>query len=152
MDMSRFQNLGTNMAATFSPFAARTGQFVREQFGQAEDKVGVSLPVLPTPVSNRSSGPRLPAESESPPPHRGYSKANWDRRNSRRTTLSTRDASMRSNRCTNSCSPLRELPSILGLPLLHSPHPPTDDVRSAAPSTPMRFVCCDVPHVATGSC
>ncbi|KAI5848809.1 BAR domain-containing family protein [Tricharina praecox] len=38
MDMSRFQNIGTNITASFSPFAARTGQFVREQFGQAEDK------------------------------------------------------------------------------------------------------------------
>ena len=40
MDMSKFQNLGKNFSSTFTPFAARSGQFLREQLGQAEDKVG----------------------------------------------------------------------------------------------------------------
>lgn len=38
MDMSKFQNFGKNITSNFSPFAARTGQFMREQLGQAEDK------------------------------------------------------------------------------------------------------------------
>ncbi|KAI5788304.1 BAR domain-containing family protein [Geopyxis carbonaria] len=38
MDMSSFQNLGKNISSSFSPFAARTGQFMREQLGQADDK------------------------------------------------------------------------------------------------------------------
>jgi len=38
MDMSKFSNLGKNISSSFSPFAARTGQFMREQLGQAEDK------------------------------------------------------------------------------------------------------------------
>jgi len=36
--MSKFSNLGKNISSSFSPFAARTGQFMREQLGQAEDK------------------------------------------------------------------------------------------------------------------
>jgi hypothetical protein len=39
MDMSKFQSFGKNISSSFSPFAARTGQFMREQLGQAEDKV-----------------------------------------------------------------------------------------------------------------
>jgi hypothetical protein len=42
MDMSKFQNFGKNITSTLSPFAARTGQFMREQFGQADDKVSSS--------------------------------------------------------------------------------------------------------------
>jgi len=38
MDLSKFQNIGKNISTSFSPFAARTGQFMREQLGQADDK------------------------------------------------------------------------------------------------------------------
>ncbi|TGZ81533.1 hypothetical protein EX30DRAFT_340795 [Ascodesmis nigricans] len=38
MDMSKFQNFGKNISSTFTPFANRTGQLLREQLGQAEDK------------------------------------------------------------------------------------------------------------------
>ena len=50
MDMSKFQNFGKSITSTFSPFAARTGQFVREQLGQAEDKVNP-----PTSTSSAAS-------------------------------------------------------------------------------------------------
>lgn len=59
MDMSRFQNIGTNITASFSPFAARTGQFVREQFGQAEDKV--DFPIYAVSAA-ASSSTELPLE------------------------------------------------------------------------------------------
>ncbi|WEW59568.1 BAR domain-containing protein [Emydomyces testavorans] len=36
--MDKVQAFGKNFSATFSPFAARTQQFVKEQLGQAEDK------------------------------------------------------------------------------------------------------------------
>ncbi|KAK8218968.1 BAR domain-containing family protein [Phyllosticta capitalensis] len=36
--MDKFQSLGKNFSASFSPFAARTQQYVREQLGQADDK------------------------------------------------------------------------------------------------------------------
>ncbi|KAI1911688.1 BAR domain-containing protein [Ophidiomyces ophidiicola] len=36
--MDKVQAFGKNFTATFSPFAARTQQFVKEQLGQAEDK------------------------------------------------------------------------------------------------------------------
>ncbi|KAI5286696.1 hypothetical protein KEM54_006583 [Ascosphaera aggregata] len=36
--MDKFQSFGKNLSATFTPFAARTQQFVKEQLGQAEDK------------------------------------------------------------------------------------------------------------------
>ncbi|CCX04316.1 BAR domain-containing family protein [Pyronema domesticum] len=42
MDMSKFQNFGKSISSSFSPFAARTGQFMREQLGQAEDKTQLS--------------------------------------------------------------------------------------------------------------
>ncbi|KAF8244793.1 hypothetical protein K440DRAFT_655791 [Wilcoxina mikolae CBS 423.85] len=38
MDMSRFQNLGKTITSSFTPFAARTSQFMRETLGQADDK------------------------------------------------------------------------------------------------------------------
>ncbi|OCK86005.1 hypothetical protein K432DRAFT_412927 [Lepidopterella palustris CBS 459.81] len=36
--MDKFQAFGKNISATFTPFAARTQQYVKEQLGQAEDK------------------------------------------------------------------------------------------------------------------
>lgn len=36
--MDKFQSFGKNFSASFSPFAARTQQYVREQLGQADDK------------------------------------------------------------------------------------------------------------------
>ncbi|KAF2746352.1 meiotically up-regulated gene 64 protein [Sporormia fimetaria CBS 119925] len=36
--MDKFQAFGKNITASFTPFAARTQQFVKEQLGQAEDK------------------------------------------------------------------------------------------------------------------
>ena len=37
--MDKVQAFGKNITSSFSPFAARTQQYVREQFGQANDKV-----------------------------------------------------------------------------------------------------------------
>ncbi|KAK5156106.1 hypothetical protein LTR04_005667 [Oleoguttula sp. CCFEE 6159] len=36
--MDKFQAFGKNLSASFTPFAARTQQYVKEQLGQAEDK------------------------------------------------------------------------------------------------------------------
>ncbi|KAI5293940.1 hypothetical protein KEM52_004980 [Ascosphaera acerosa] len=36
--MDKFQSFGKNLSASFTPFAARTQQFVKEQLGQVEDK------------------------------------------------------------------------------------------------------------------
>ncbi|KAF2705616.1 hypothetical protein K504DRAFT_460327 [Pleomassaria siparia CBS 279.74] len=36
--MDKFQAFGKNISASFTPFAARTQQYVKEQLGQAEDK------------------------------------------------------------------------------------------------------------------
>ncbi|KAH7121190.1 BAR domain-containing family protein [Dendryphion nanum] len=36
--MDKFQAFGKNFSASFTPFAARTSQYVKEQLGQAEDK------------------------------------------------------------------------------------------------------------------
>jgi hypothetical protein len=44
MDMSKLSNFGKNISSSFTPFAARTGQFMREQLGQAEDKVHSLFP------------------------------------------------------------------------------------------------------------
>jgi len=38
MDMSKFQAFGKNISAQFTPFAARTQQYVKERLGQSEDK------------------------------------------------------------------------------------------------------------------
>jgi len=38
MDMSAFQNFGKSISSSFQPFATRSGQFIREQLGQADDK------------------------------------------------------------------------------------------------------------------
>lgn len=38
MDFSKFQAFGKNVSATFTPFAARTQQYVKERLGQSEDK------------------------------------------------------------------------------------------------------------------
>lgn len=45
MDFTKnFANFGKNVSASFTPFASRTQQFVREQLGQAEDKVSAPAP------------------------------------------------------------------------------------------------------------
>ena len=36
--MDKFSAFGKNFSASFTPFAARTQQYVKEQFGQVEDK------------------------------------------------------------------------------------------------------------------
>ncbi|QSZ33180.1 hypothetical protein DSL72_002766 [Monilinia vaccinii-corymbosi] len=38
MDFSKFQAFGKNVSASFTPFAARTQQYVKERLGQSEDK------------------------------------------------------------------------------------------------------------------
>ncbi|KAI9830666.1 MAG: hypothetical protein M1826_004495 [Phylliscum demangeonii] len=50
--MDKFQAFGKNLSASFTPFAARTQQYVKEQLGHVEDKVyQTPLPVtaLPSP-------------------------------------------------------------------------------------------------------
>jgi len=37
--MDKFQAFGKNISSTFTPFAARTQQYMKEQLGQAEEKV-----------------------------------------------------------------------------------------------------------------
>ncbi|KAK5001588.1 hypothetical protein LTR28_012475, partial [Elasticomyces elasticus] len=36
--MDKFQAFGKNISASFTPFAARTQQYVKEQLGQADEK------------------------------------------------------------------------------------------------------------------
>lgn len=68
MDISKLQNFGKSITSTFSPFAARTGQFVREQLGQAEDKVNppnsnpTAVGSIATPDSTAASA-AVPADS-----------------------------------------------------------------------------------------
>ncbi|TGO11366.1 hypothetical protein BTUL_0111g00160 [Botrytis tulipae] len=38
MDFSKFQAFGKNVSASFTPFAARTQQYVKERLGQSDDK------------------------------------------------------------------------------------------------------------------
>lgn len=39
MDFSKIQGFGKNISSSFTPFATRTQQFMREQLGQADEKV-----------------------------------------------------------------------------------------------------------------
>lgn len=55
MDFTKnFANFGKNISTSFTPFASRTQQFVREQLGQVDDKV--SAPV-PASAPGSSDGP-----------------------------------------------------------------------------------------------
>jgi hypothetical protein len=55
MDFTKnFANFGKNISTSFTPFASRTQQFVREQLGQAEDKVSAPAPA---PAPGTSDGP-----------------------------------------------------------------------------------------------
>ncbi|TKA63951.1 hypothetical protein B0A49_08232 [Cryomyces minteri] len=47
--MDKFQAFGKNLSASFTPFAARTQQYVKEQLGQAEDKVNRASAVTQLP-------------------------------------------------------------------------------------------------------
>lgn len=64
MDFTKnFQNFGKSVTSSFTPFASRTQQFVREQLGQVEDKV--SAPPLAPGASDGPSDGSTDAASSS---------------------------------------------------------------------------------------
>ena len=59
--MDKIQGFGKNFAANFTPFAARSQQYLKEQLGQADDKV-----TDPRPSSSSSTNPQSAQSPHSP--------------------------------------------------------------------------------------
>ncbi|KAL7273628.1 BAR domain-containing protein [Rhizina undulata] len=68
MDFGKIQNFGNNISKSFTPFAARTQQFMREQLGTADDKVAPPA-AASTASSSSSSKDTITPASIIPPPH-----------------------------------------------------------------------------------
>lgn len=76
MDFSKISDFGKNISSSFTPFASRTQQYVREQLGQVEEKV-----TLPTPSPIQAPPARSDSSidiSPTPPPDPSPSLASSD--------------------------------------------------------------------------